>query len=316
MPAPAHPALPERRYPRRAVLAAAVPLLLAACAPNASPTPALATATASGSAVAGRFALATLIAATPEPMPPTAVPAPTAPRPASTTTIAAVTATPRPVGTAAIVTVPVPVRGTNAPAPSAGPAGMLATYTEPAGGIRFQYPANWRATLPTTDTDRDLTLESPNGLIFSLIVIEGPTGTPLPTVDEVAQEIRDSQTNSRQFAYTVGMLQDATVAGERGKSYEYTFVEQANRTMMPRRGMYWLISRDARVYVFQASNVEAGRPDVEAILNSVMFMAPRPAALATAARTVLPATRTGGSPAPAALPTRAAVVGTASAVTR
>lgn len=305
--------LPARRYSRRVALAAAVPLLLAACAPNAAPTPALATATASGSAAAGRFTLATLIAATPEPVTPTTV-APTAPRPVSTAAINAVTATPRPLGTAAIVTAPVPVRGTNAPAPSAGPAGTLATYTEPGGGIRLQYPANWRATLPATANDRDLTLESPSNLLFSLAILEAPAGSPVPSVDEVAQEIRDSQMNNKVFAYTTEMLKDATVAGERGKSFDYTFVEQANRTATPRRGTYWVIPRDSRVYVFQASNIEAARPDVDAILNSVMFMTPQPVASPAATRAALPATRTVSAPSPAASPVRA--TGSASAVTR
>lgn len=278
----------SRLLTRRAALATfALPVLAVACGGAGEPvSPARVTATTSGSAVAGgRFALATLIPATPEPVTPTAPPTaaprvttapPTAPRTSPTTTINAVTPTPRP-GGPSVVPGTAPVRGTNPPGPTAGPPGALATYADPTGGVRLQYPANWQATLPTSPNDSAVRLASPNDLLFSVNIFAPEDNSPTPTTDDVAMVIRDSHTRSQQYIYTDGMLQDVTVAGERGKYLEYSFVERANRTASPRQGAYWIIPRGDRMYVFQASHIGNARGEVEMILTSVMFANPRPA---------------------------------------
>jgi len=182
-------------------------------------------------------------------------------------------------------------------APSRGSAVTTATtgtgtWTAPDGGISLRYPTTWRATPAMTANDNYLRLDGPNNQVIFVDVYTPDTNGPAPSPDDALQLLRDAQAHSTQFTYTYGTTRDVTVGGVPARYLEYQYTPTANRTAVAAQGAVWAVQRGDRTYILRASNIGAGRADVDAIIASVSYPPP-PAVMGGAS----PSPRPTGSPA-------------------
>ncbi len=184
------------------------------------------------------------------------------------------------------------------------------TWTAPDGGISLRYPAMWRATPAMTVNESLLRLDGPNNQVIFVNISTSDANGPAPSPDEELQLLRDAQARSAQFTYTYGMTRDVTVGGAPARYLEYQYTPTANRTAVAAQGAVWAVQRGDRTYVLRASNIGAGRADVDAIIASVSYP-PIPTVAGGTASSSPRSTGGAGTGVPALTPTAPLVRGTA-----
>jgi hypothetical protein len=140
------------------------------------------------------------------------------------------------------------------------------TFTDPNGHFKFQYPAGWVATRLANSQSNVVEVDGPDNISFYVNVYQ-QDGTP---DDEMQATIMLDQ-QSTSVVFTPGQIQDATVGGEQGKVMTYTFKRNQGSTTA-NDGVIWIVNHDGREYDFEAVFVGKHRPEIDAIIKSVVFL--------------------------------------------
>jgi hypothetical protein len=151
---------------------------------------------------------------------------------------------------------------------TAAAGGQLATFTDPKGLVRLQYPNTWVASMDSSDTHNVLTLQSPDGTGFYLDIFDPQDGT----IDQELQEDRDFRTKSQNFTNTLGNVTETKIGGEPAKTYTYSYVRKDAPNGQKFDGQDWEVNHGGRDFSFSTSPVGSHRAEIDAIIASVTYL--------------------------------------------
>jgi precorrin-3B methylase len=151
--------------------------------------------------------------------------------------------------------------------------GLLATafgasgdsaWTDRHGRLRLTLPTGW-----TVFNEIDQLADFKGPADAGLVIFMNPqTGTP-------AQEIeakRESLQRSTDYTYTFGLVKDARVGSETGKSLDISSVEKNNPRAAPDTFTSIIVNHKNTQYEFILSRIGSQRPAFDALLASVVFL--------------------------------------------
>ncbi len=151
-----------------------------------------------------------------------------------------------------------------APALASATAGQ--TYTDPNGRFKMQYPRGWTATKLANSQSNIVEFDGPEGVSLYVDAYK-EAGAP---ADEV-QETQSEREKATQFAFTFSTVTDTKIGGESGKLLPYTFTRKDQPSTTPTVGLLFIVNHGGREYDFEAVNVGKHRPEIDAILATVVF---------------------------------------------
>ncbi len=140
------------------------------------------------------------------------------------------------------------------------------TYTDPNGRFKMQYPRGWTATKLANSQSNIVEFDGPDGVSLYVDAYK-EAGAP---ADEV-QETQSEREKATQFAFTFNTVTDTKIGGESGKLLPYTFTRKDQPTATPTVGLLFIVNHGGREYDFEAVNVGKHRPEIDAILATVVF---------------------------------------------
>lgn len=140
------------------------------------------------------------------------------------------------------------------------------TWTDPNGRVKLQYPNGWTVTKLANSQSNILELDGPDGVSFYVDVYR-QTGTPA----EETQATTDARDKSAQFTFTNSPVADTKVGGEAGKVVSYTAKRKDQTTSTGTDGTLWIVNHGGSEYDFEALAVGKHRPEIDAILATVVF---------------------------------------------
>lgn len=146
-------------------------------------------------------------------------------------------------------------------------AGQLATWTDPNGLIKLQYPATWSVSRDTNDRTNVLVLTSPDRTYFYVDIIDPQSGT-------IAQEIQtaqDNRTTDARFTFTLAGVKDVTVGGEPAKTYTSTYARKGNASAKKFDGQDWDVNHGGKQFALTAAAIGSHRAEIDAIIASITF---------------------------------------------
>jgi len=167
-------------------------------------------------------------------------------------------ATPVPTLTAAMLP------GTSRPASST----TLTTWSDTGGNVKLQYPAGWKESRDSGNTDNELKLTADNVSVFVNI-----DTAPLGTLDDEIVSFRKTHGDAnKQFTYTYNTPAMTRVGGETARSISYSFVLTGVANDKPSQGTYWVVDHKGKRYLFQCSDLVVHNAEIQAMIASVTFL--------------------------------------------
>jgi hypothetical protein len=140
------------------------------------------------------------------------------------------------------------------------------TWTDPSGRLTFQYPNGWTVTQLANSQSNLVEVDGPDNISFYVDIFK-QSGTPA----EEAQATTDARAKSAQLVFTSGPTADAKVGGEPGKVMTYTAKRKDQTTGPATDGVLWIVNHGSSEYDFEALPVGKHRPEIDAIIASVVF---------------------------------------------
>jgi hypothetical protein len=148
----------------------------------------------------------------------------------------------------------------------AGNTALTQTYSDTTGGFKFQYPTGWTATRLANSQSNIVEIDGPDNISFYVDIYD-QAGTP----DDEMQETITGRQQSTQIVFTPNPVMDATVAGEQGKMLTYSFKRSQGSTISS-DGVLWIVNHNGHEYDFEAVAVGKHRPEIDAIVQSIVFL--------------------------------------------
>jgi len=140
------------------------------------------------------------------------------------------------------------------------------TWTDPNGRLKFRYPNGWTVTKVANSQSNIVEVDGPDNVSFYVDAFK-QSGTPT----EEVQASKDIHAKNTQLAYTDGPTADANVGGEPGKILTYTVKRKDQATGTTIDGVLWIVNHGGREYDFEALAVGKHRPEIDAIVASIVF---------------------------------------------
>jgi len=146
--------------------------------------------------------------------------------------------------------------------------GQLATWTDPNGNLKLQYPSSWSATTDSTDTNNILRLQSPDGSYFYIDLYDPQTGT----IDKEIQDFRDVRTKSQKFTDTLGPVADTKIGGEPAKTYPFTYLSKSNPSGPSSNARDYEVNHAGKEYAISVAPIGSHAAEMDAIIASINFL--------------------------------------------
>ncbi|MGI8856427.1 MAG: serine/threonine protein kinase [Thermomicrobiales bacterium] len=144
-----------------------------------------------------------------------------------------------------------------------------ATFTDPDGVIRLQYPTEWALSKDAADTTNLLFLSGANDEIHIFLSVYPASGE---TYDQALKKIRDTEANDGKTVRTYDPAVDTKVGGAPAKSLAYSYTQKDKPDLQPGIATIWLVDHNGKRYEFRCSNIASHRAEIEAVMGSVTFL--------------------------------------------
>lgn len=181
-------------------------------------------------------------------------------------TVIRATVTRAPTATTVPATAPPTARPT---VPPTSGASNLATWADPKGLVRLQYPTDWSVTKDAGVATNVLELDGPDGTFFFLDIYDPQTAANL--TDEIA-DVRSSHTKDTTFTYTDGPVSDAVVGGEPAKTFLFTYAPKNKPGAATLSGKIWDVNRSGKEFLLTGNSNAAHNAEIDAIVASLAFL--------------------------------------------
>jgi hypothetical protein len=147
------------------------------------------------------------------------------------------------------------------------PAAKVTTWLDPDKILRARYPKEWSAS---SDKDNALILNGANDEIHIFLSI-APVGST--TIDQEFKAIRDSGSDDGKTVRSYDPVTDTKVAGQPAKSMAYKYAPKTSPSATTGTATIWIVDYKGKRYEFFCSNITLHRPEIEAFMSSVTFLA-------------------------------------------
>jgi eukaryotic-like serine/threonine-protein kinase len=144
-----------------------------------------------------------------------------------------------------------------------------ATFTDPDGIVRVQYPVDWSLSKDAADKTNLLSLSGANDEIHIFLYVYPASGE---TYDQAFTKIRATESDDGKTVRTYDPAVDTKVGGAPAKSLAYRYTPKDKPTAAPGIATIWLVDHNGKRYEFRCSNIAAHRAEIEAVMASVTFL--------------------------------------------
>ncbi|MCA1724128.1 MAG: hypothetical protein LC748_07765, partial [Thermomicrobia bacterium] len=144
-----------------------------------------------------------------------------------------------------------------------------ATFTDPDGIIRVQYPTEWAASRDTADKTSLLSLSGANDEIHIFLAVY-PINAE--TYDQGFKRIRDAESDDGKTVRVYDPAVDTKVGGAPAKSLAYKYSAKDKPNVQIGIATIWLVDHNGKRYEFRCSNIALHRTEIEAVMSSVVFL--------------------------------------------
>ncbi len=144
-----------------------------------------------------------------------------------------------------------------------------ATFTDPDGVIRLQYPTEWALSKDAADATNLLSLSGANDEVRIFLYVYPASGE---TYDQAFKKIRDTESNDGKTVRTYDPAVDTKVGGAPAKSLAYSYTQKDKPDLLPGIATIWLVDHNGKRYEFRCSNIASHRAEIEAVMGSVTFL--------------------------------------------
>lgn len=180
----------------------------------------------------------------------------------SVTAVPRVTSTPTPRAVTPATPTPAPVR-TPTPATQS-----FTTWLDPNGVIKFQYPSSWTAAKEPNSSTSLVTVR--DGTVASVRIFTYDPGQE--TIDQNFQRIRNLESNDGTTVRVYDPVLDTKVGGQPAKSMAYRYTPKDQPNSPAGIATIWIVDHNGKRYEFFCSNLATRRAQIEAVMNSVVFL--------------------------------------------
>lgn len=145
--------------------------------------------------------------------------------------------------------------------------GNTTTWTDPDKTTQMQIPNGWTASVDTSYDGNLVTLESPNGEVFYIDLLN-----PFDSLDTIMGNIKANHAKSDKYTYKDGDVKDVTVGGEPAKVLSYTYQKKGTAGAPTYQAKIWIFNHGGKGYYASGSPLDQAGPTVDAIVASIKFL--------------------------------------------
>ncbi len=143
------------------------------------------------------------------------------------------------------------------------------TFTDPDGIIRLQFPTDWQQTKDAADKTSLLSLSGINDEVHIFVYAYAPGSE---TYDQTYKKIRDADSDDGKTVRVYDPVLDTKVGGQPAKSLAYKYTAKDTPNAAAGIATIWLVDHNGKRYEFRCSNIALHRSEIEAVMNSVVFL--------------------------------------------